>query len=181
MDVITRLARRFMEESSPEPAPTSLEETSRKATHRWKRLIMLMNLANNHAVTGSVWMALEAMHTRRVADSLQAYMNQSAHNGRAATAKLRVPLTPKAKSSGHPVAKGAPLEPSRGKFNWAVEVADCHHPPEELAERGNAYIKWLTCKGKGGAKQSGKNTDKGNMGNKRKGPQQRQKANKCRR
>ena len=157
MEAIARLMGRHqqsLQHDDPQPAPrTEMDEDSWTAwmavptwAHRWKRLVIILDIVNTHALTGSLLTYLEQAREFKALEALNVY-KKLAGKDKIAThiqkTRSKYIDTPK------PMAKGKPL--SRSKVTgFPVDPLSCPHHPEDMSgPRGSggkfATLHWVTC------------------------------------
>ena len=112
-----------------------------KAGLRWKRLVIMLGVAENHATTGAIITYLEQMRKRIAEEKYEEYK-------RAAGSSADKVLKPKNKSQTgtKPMAKGKALSRSTA-CQYTLDPEVCPHAAEDLSEPrgGRGGAKWFTC------------------------------------
>jgi len=116
---------------------------------KWRRLVMSMGVAMNHALTGSIFTFLEQMRCQHATEALNEY-NRVA--GTAAQKNLKA-VKSSPVSALTPMAKGKALPPSKsikGK-PYPEDPSTCLHPDEKMSKPrgGPGGSAWMTCLGCG--------------------------------
>jgi len=152
MDFVHRMMNRNSQDFKEEVPSQTVESIPMVDVHhldpilmRWKRLIRMMGVAYEHALTGSMLSFLEDMRNEHAEEALKEYQRVA---GTAALKNLKA-----TKSSSvpalTPLAKGKPL--SRSKANkgkpYPVDPANCLHPQKEMSHPrgGPGDSAWMTC------------------------------------
>jgi hypothetical protein len=157
MEAIARLMGRHqqsLQHDDPQPAPrTEMDEDSWTAwlavptwAHRWKRLVIILDIANTHALTGSLITYLEQAREFKAMEALNVYQKLPGKDQiatRLQKTRTQYVNVPK------PMAKGRALP--RSKVNtFPLDPRSCPHNQEDMSgPRGTggkfAPLKWLTC------------------------------------
>ena len=114
--------------------------------HRWKRLVIIMDIVNTHALTGSLLTYLEQARELKATEALNLYKKLAGKTQIAThTQKTRLKFSDAPK----PMAKGKPLFRSR-RITSPADPSMCPHNPEDMSgPRGSGSkegtIHWVTC------------------------------------
>ena len=114
--------------------------------HRWKRLVIIMDIVNTHALTGSILTYLEKAREIKAMEALNVYKKLAGKTNIAThTQKTRSTFSDVPK----PMAKGRPLTRSK-RIISPVDPSMCPHNPEDMSgPRGSGSkegtIHWVTC------------------------------------
>ena len=119
-----------------------------KAGFRWKRLVIMLGVAENHATTGAVLTYLEQLRKRIAEEKYEEYKRaagSSRSSDKVFTTNLRK-LNRQSQTGNMPMAKGRALPRSTtSRFSLDPEV--CSHAEEDLSNPrgGRGNLKWFTC------------------------------------
>ena len=150
MEFVTKMMNRNNQDFAEEipcvnPQTTSMEDDEALAVKvmRWKRLVMMMGVAQNHALTGSILSFLEQMRNQHAEDALQEYRRV------AGTAAVRIHKKASSATTLTPMAKGKALKPSsktKGK-PYPKDPEMCPHPADKMSlpRGGPGGSAWMTC------------------------------------
>ena len=112
---------------------------------KWKRLIRMMGVAYEHALTGSIMTLLEDMRNEHAEEALKEYQRVA---GTAAQKNLKA-MKSSSVPALIPVAKGKALSLSKANKGkpYPVDPAICLHPPEKMSHPrgGPGNSAWVTC------------------------------------
>jgi len=152
MDFVHRMMNRNSEDFKEEVPSQTVESIPMVDIHhldpilmKWKRLIRMMGVAYEHALTGSMLSFLEQMREEHAMEALKEYQRVA---GTAALKNLKA-LKPSSAPALVPMAKGKALNPSKaikGK-PYPVNPANCLHPEKEMSHPrgGPGNSAWMTC------------------------------------
>ena len=114
--------------------------------HRWKRLVIILDIVNTHALTGSLLTYLEKAREFKAVEALDVYQKLAGKDKIATrTQKTRTQLIDVPK----PMAKGKILPRSKVS-TFPIDPRSCPHNKEDMSgPRGTggkfAPLKWVTC------------------------------------
>jgi len=152
MDFVHRMMNRNSQDFKEEVPSQTVESIPMVDVHhvdpilmKWKRLVRMMGVAYEHALTGSILSFLEEMREEHAMEALKEYQRVA---GTAALKNLKA-LKPSSAPALVPMAKGKALTPSKaikGK-PYPVDPAKCCHPQEKMSHPrgGPGNSAWMTC------------------------------------
>jgi hypothetical protein len=159
MEAIARLMRRHQQDLQPDDPPpalrTEMDEDSWTVwmegkvplyAHRWKRLVIIMDIVNTHALTGSLLTYLEQARELKATEALNLYKKLA---GKTQIATNTQKVRWKFSDAPKPMAKGRPLP--RSRIPSAADPLTCPHNPEDMSgPRGSGSkegpLYWVTCR-----------------------------------